>query len=43
MKNAQKYYTFRRNQEYFGLNSGIGKGTIMHAPSIAKRRFGRVI
>ena len=43
MKNAQKYYTFRQNQEYFGLNSGIGKGADMYTPSSAKWCAGRVI
>lgn len=43
MKNAQKYYTFRRIQEYFGLNSGIGKGADTYTQSVAKWRLGRGI
>lgn len=43
MKNAQKYYTFLQNQEYFGLNSGISKGADTYTPSVAKRCPGRVI
>ena len=43
MKNAQKYYTFRQNQEYFDLKCCVSKGADMYTPSVAKRCLGRVI
>lgn len=43
MKNAQKYYTFRQNQEYFDLKCCVSKGADMYTPSSAKWCAGRVI